>query len=355
MKKIVLILFLTLPFQMYAEAVSAKAYAKRKELLNYLRFIEPIVKNFRGDNKDGQPAEYNAPPGMEGLRVQRYNKLKNLYQEGLLYFFEQDYVNSYRRFLEAQLGMEQVLEELSQFYIERTEGMLKAAVEKKNPNNPEDRNLVDISVEYSSESRYMKNFKQERETPFTRRMYNPREFHYVTNRYTIEKNMEMGYRYLAMAKNARIDALKIENNLMKHQNLSPRHRKHRIDTYVAAINLCRDAKSNAINIYKLKYPFDNYYLFRGDSKSEATKDKDGNVVPGQPVVISGVQMDYNKNPYVDFDDRLSPVLDLRIPEQYRVDGSDAMERIHQEEIDAKIKLKWDPERRKELIKSSAAQ
>ena len=355
MKKIFAIFILTLmPFAVYAEAVSAKAYSKRVELLGYLRELEPIVKNFRGNNKDGQEAAFDAEEGKEGVRVTRYNELKNLYQEGLLYYYEGNHVNSYRRFLEAQVGMEQMLEEISQNYIERAEEMLKAAVEKKNSNNPEDRNLIDISIEFSNKTRTFNNFKTDRESPMTRRMYNPREFHYVINKYAIEKNMEYGYKFLGLAKQARIDALRIENNLMKHQKLQPQHRAYRIRQYFGAISLCRDAKTNAVNIFKLKYPYDNYYLFRSDSKSETLVDDKGNKVEGKPVVIEGVQMDYTNNPYVEFNDqKLNPALDLRIPENFRVDAADNMNLVYQEEVNTRIKLKWDPDRKKELIRSEA--
>ena len=220
MKKLAIILiFAAITPALFPEAVATKAYKKRSEVLTYLRALEPIVKNFRGNDRDGNPALYHAEPGKEGIRVVRYNELKNLYQEGMMYLYEESYVNSYRRFLEAQLGMEQMLEEISQLYVERTEEMLKASIEKKNPNDPNDRNLVDISVEYTGKSRATDKFLGKRESPFTRRMYDAKEFHYVTNRYAIEKNIELGYRFLGLAKKARIDALRIENNLMKHQKL----------------------------------------------------------------------------------------------------------------------------------------
>lgn len=162
----------------------------------YLRAVEPIVRNYKGDvpggqNQQGTAAANNqqqaGTPEQDGDRVKKYKELKRLYQEGLQYFFENNHVNAYRRFLEAQLGTEMLLEELSQYYVERTEEILKAAIEKKNPNNPEDRNLVDIAIEWSKHSFIVKDMTANREAPLTRRMYNPRDFHYVTNKYAIEK------------------------------------------------------------------------------------------------------------------------------------------------------------------------
>ncbi|XDD51482.1 hypothetical protein AB3N59_07015 [Leptospira sp. WS92.C1] len=366
MKRLILILIAIsiFPVSIFGEAVSGKAYKKRVELLLYLRAIEPIVKNYKGEVPGGQQGQdqanaggqqptatnnQNKTPEPDGDRVKKYKELKRLYQEGLQYFFENNHVNSYRRFLEAQLGMEMLLEELSQYYVERTDEILKAAIEKKNPNNPEDRNLVDIAIELSKNSFIVKDMTANRESPLTRRMYNPRDFHYVTNKYAIEKNMETGYKFLGLAKEARNNALKIEKHLEKHQKLQPSHRKHRIEHYLAAIQLCRDARANAINIFKMKYPYDNYFLFKSDAKTEAIKDDEGVPGPSETVSLSGVTYDFYQNPTLDFDNRMSPVFDKRIPDEYRRDAVDVLEKIYDDEVKNRIYLKWDPEKRKQLM------
>ncbi|MBM9501887.1 hypothetical protein JWG44_16655 [Leptospira sp. 201903071] len=362
MKRLILILIAIsiLPLSVFGEAVSSKAYKKRVELLTYLRVIEPIVRNYKGEvaggqnqqNTGTQPATGNqtgTTPEPEGDRVKKYKELKRLYQEGLQYYFENNHVNAYRRFLEAQLGTEMLLEELSQYYVERSDEILKAAIEKKNQNNPEDRNLVDIAIELSKNSYIVKDMTADRESPLTRRMYNPREFHYVTNKYAIEKNMETGYKFLGLAKETRNNALKIEKHLEKHQKLQPSHRKHRIEHYLAAIQLCRDARANAINIFKLKYPYDNYFLFKSDAKTEAIKDDEGKAGPSEAVTLQGATYDFSQNPTLEYDHRMSPVFDRRIPEEYRRDAVDVLEKIFDDEVKNRIFLKWDPEKRKQLM------
>ncbi|MCG6167529.1 hypothetical protein LFX25_06820 [Leptospira sp. FAT2] len=367
MKRLILILIAIsiLPVSVFGEAVSSKAYKKRVELLVYLRAIEPLVRNYKGEVPGGQnqqgaggqtaPAnnQQGGAPEQDGDRVRKYKELKRLYQEGLQYFFENNHVNAYRRFLEAQLGTEMLLEELSQYYVERTDEILKAAIEKKNQNNPEDRNLVDIAIEWSKNSFIVRDMTANRESPLTRRMYNPRDFHYVTNKYAIEKNMETGYKFLGLAKEARNNALKIEKHLEKHQKLQPSHRKHRIEHYIAAIQLCRDARANAINIFKLKYPYDNYYLFKSDAKTEAIKDDEGKAGSSEPVVLNGVTYDFSQNPTLEYDHRMSPVFDRRIPDEYRRDAVDVLEKIYDDEVKNRIFLKWDPEKRKQLMGDKA--
>ena len=344
----ILTIFLVTSLELSAEAVSAKAYKKRVEMLTYLRALEPMVKNFPGVDKEGKPADIAPEPGKEGDRLVRYEELKRTFQEGLQYYFEQNYVSSYRRFLDAQVGTEKLLEELSQEYVERAEKMLKVAMEKKNPNNPEDKAVVDISIEYGKGSYNTKDMLEDRESPFHRRMYEPREFHYVTGKYTIENNAELGYRFLGMAKEARLDGMEIDKLLEKHQKLQPSHRKYRIEKYLGAINLARDAKFNAVNIFKMKYPYDNYYLMTSTGKSEDLKDKDGNVVPGTPVKLEGTNYDFSNNPYIKMDRRLQANFDVRVPEEFRLDYSDCRFRIHSRDTDNFVYLRYDPERRKEL-------
>ncbi|MCB1177645.1 MAG: hypothetical protein KDK36_08720, partial [Leptospiraceae bacterium] len=90
-----------------------KAYSTRVDLLRYLRTVEPIVRNYPGKNKDGKEAQLEASAGEEGDRVLKYNAIKRLFQEGVTYYYEGRYPNSYRRFLEAQVNLEQLLEEVS--------------------------------------------------------------------------------------------------------------------------------------------------------------------------------------------------------------------------------------------------
>jgi hypothetical protein len=182
MKHSILILILTLATQtmLFAESVGNKAYNKRIELLTYLRELEPMIKNFRGEDPEGKPTPIKAPEGKEGFRIKKYEELKRIFQEGLQYYFEGNYVSAYQRFLECQLGVEKVTEELSQLYVLRAEEMMKMAMERKNANNELDKALLDISIEYGRGSYFRHDVVDlPREAPFSRRMYDPKEVHYV--------------------------------------------------------------------------------------------------------------------------------------------------------------------------------
>ena len=129
-----------------------------------MRQLEPIVKNYPGNDTEGKPVTtMYAEEGKEGHRIKRYDEIKRIYQEALQYYFESNFVASYRRFLEAQIAIEKLTEEISQLYVLRAEEMMKVAMERKNPNDPLDKTVVDISIEYGRNSNVLKEMKTDRE------------------------------------------------------------------------------------------------------------------------------------------------------------------------------------------------
>lgn len=342
-----------------AQPVSNKAYHKRVELLGYLRELETIVKNYpildEKWSKDQVPEDDPQPKGrFQGDNVSRYDRIKRLFQQGMVYYYEQNYVNSYTRLLEAQLEIEQLLEDISQFYINGTEEMLKSALDRKNENDPTDKDVISISIEYGPGSKIREHQLEPREAPKIKRQYEPKEYHYVLNKYAIEQNIAMGYRKLSEAKKHRIKALKFENHLEKHQMLTPKHRKYRIESYLAVIHKCREARANALEVFKLKYPYDNYYLTAAETEEKYGKLAEGNSTEKSTLKFSEYDegkkqtteaaMRYNNNPYVDYKN-LNPVFDQRIPEEYKRDAVDLLDKVYEEEIDHNIRLKYDPETR----------
>ncbi|MCB1143007.1 MAG: hypothetical protein KDK54_12245 [Leptospiraceae bacterium] len=328
---LVLLAFLAGLTQIQASPVYSKANETRVDLLRYLRTLEPIVRNYPGKDKEGKEASFEAAEGSEGDRIAKYKAIKRLFQEGMMYYYEGRYPNSYRRFLEAQLNVENLLEDLSQLYIESTDEILKASLEKKDPKGDEangeyknatiDKDFVDISVEYGRGSDVLSSFKTDREAPAYGRLYEPREYHYAINKGKIENSVENGYKMLGEAKRAKLAALKIEQRLERHQKLQPEHRKYRIERYIDVIVKCRDARKAAFNIYQLKYANDNEYL-QTDEK----------------FTLEGEANNYRVNPYVK-EAKLHPVFDNRIPAQYRRDAVDVSGKVFIDEVNEYIKLK----------------
>jgi len=328
---IVLLTFLASLAGIHADPVMSKANETRNDLLKYLRSLEPIVRNYPGKDKEGKDAAFDAPAGSEGDRILKYNNIKRLFQEGITYYYEGRYPNAYRRFLEAQANVEQLTEDLSQIYIEGSDQILKSVLEKKDPKGDDngeyknagtDRDFVDITVEYGKGSEIIPKMKSDRESPAYSRLYDPKEYHYATEKSKIEASVESGYNQIASAKSAKLNALKIEQTLERHQKLQPVHRKFRIEKYFDVIAKCRDARKAAFNAYALKYPHDNYYL----QKDEKYK-------------MEGEPNNYRVNPFVELG-TLHPLFDNRIPAVYRRDAVDAIGQVYIDEINKQIKFKY---------------
>ncbi|MCR9142481.1 MAG: hypothetical protein NXI24_09535 [bacterium] len=324
-----------LPHPGGAYSVAEKAQIKRIELVKYLRHVKPLVYNFPCMPF---PECYKVPEGgakfQEGERVDLFKEIKRVYQEGTIYYFEGNYLNAYNRFLDTQVRIERLLEGMSQFYLDRTEQMLRDSVEKKNPNDPDDMSVVDIQVEYGPQSRKRIDFGNDRDAPLTQRRYAAKEAHWAYNKYRIEKNVEKGYEHLGLAKKARQRALMVDRNLTKNQKITPAQRKKRIEFYLGSIRMAQLAKVNAAFIYQLKYPFDNYALHNVHGFSEKGGFEERTVPK-----LEDVQMNWTENPYV-LPKKLHPAFDLSLPAEYRRDTSDAQGMLYEEEVDIVVRMRY---------------
>jgi len=321
--------------ELFPESVAEKAQQKRNEIIGYLRLIRPMVYNFPCEPfplciEDVTEADKKKPKD----RIAKYNEIKRIYQEGLVFFYERNFINAYNRFLDSQSRTDELLEGLSQSFLDRSSQMMQDSIEKKNLTNPEDMTVVDISLEFGPNSKIRRDFSEDREAPLATRRYNPRLFRYAKSKYTIEKNMEKGLEHMYLARLARKRAMTVDSNLARHQKIQPHHIKIRIEYYLDSVKMARLAKLNAENIFQLKYPYDNYALMNPNGKTEKIK-KEAGKVP----VIDGKTMNWSKNPYV-LPKKLHPVFDLRLPDKYRRDAADVRNLVFTDEVDVYIKFKF---------------
>ncbi|MCB1309529.1 MAG: hypothetical protein KDK30_15170, partial [Leptospiraceae bacterium] len=82
-----------------AFSVAEKAQAKRMELIGYMRALKPMVYNYPCDPFPACMEDLaNQEEGIEaGERIKLFNEIQRVYQEGLIYFYEGNYINSYNR------------------------------------------------------------------------------------------------------------------------------------------------------------------------------------------------------------------------------------------------------------------
>ena len=327
-----------------AFSVAEKAQKRRIEIIHYLRFMKPMIMNFPCEPFPDCYIKLKKEKKLkEAPRAAAFAEVKRVYQEGMIYFYEGQYLKAYNRFLDSQSRTEAILEGLSQHYINRTEVMLREAIEKKTEADPTDMTVVDVSIEYGPDSKKRRDFSDLRESPNTSRRYDPKEVHWAQNKWYIEQNVKKGYERLGLARKARGLALQVDKNFKKEQKITPTERQKRIEFYLAAIKLCRQAKRNAAYIYQLKYPYDNYAIFNQFGTTEA-----GRFEAETTPKIENVSMNWSKNPYV-LPKRLHPVFDLRLPAKYRRDASDSRNMVYEEEVDILIRMRYyDKEKRDKI-------
>ncbi len=330
-----LVIFLIISQKISGESVAEKATFHRNYIIATLRLVQTMAYNFPCD-----PYPECLPPDPEkkikdpGLHVTLYRKAKRTYQEGIVYFYEKNYVNAYSKFLETQGVIDKLLEYLSQQYIDRAELMLREAIEKKNPNEPTDMSVVDISIDYGPNSKQRKYFAKPMEKPVDVRNYDPRNFHWATNKYFIEQSTQVGYENLEKSKRARKLAVSLQTEVSKTKDITPDMIVKRIDYYKQSIELSRQAKKNAEFIFALKYPYDNYPLHNPFGKTEKIDEKQGEVPS-----LHGVKMNWSENPYV-LPKNLHPIFDFRVPEKWHVDTVDLRGMRFDEEFDRMIKFRY---------------
>ncbi|MBW7857746.1 MAG: hypothetical protein H3C43_05530 [Leptonema sp. (in: Bacteria)] len=318
-----------------AQSVAEKTTRQRDSLILSLRKLRPMVYNFPCDPMpECLPADAEQARKNPGENVSLYRKSKQLYQEGLIYYFEKNFVNAYSRFLESQVAMDKLLENLSQSYLDRTDYMIRAAIEKKNPNDINDMAVVDISMDFGANSKLQRDFHKDRNIQYDVRRYDPRNYHWAVNKYRIEKNMEKGYEHLGLARKARERALQLDAHLPPQEKTSIGLINRRSEIYLQVIDLCRKAKINAEFIFALKYPYENYALSNPYGKTEATDDKAGEIPS-----LHGVKMNFSQNPNV-MPKNLHPLFDFRVPQEWHRDTVDARELRYDDEIDVQLRFRY---------------
>lgn len=280
----------------FSESIIEKAKSKRIENLQYLLNLDVPLRNF--GTKDF---------GHEELTKKR-DIIKVKYASALSFYFEQNYLEAYRGFLEVQKDVEKLYEELSILYIDRTAEILKKAGEK----------VVDIEMVYSRGTGIVNDFVKDiqpareqellTEEQIKKKKEKNKLFHYTYDKRDIMKNLQLGYEYLGEAKRVRQQALNLEKWIEAKKEIDPSMRQRRIESYMAVIKLCRRGKMNGLQVFKLVNRNSIYDIQGHKYRAE----KDGDLKP---------------NFYV-YENDLDPVFDPRIPETFIVDANDSLNRVH---------------------------
>ncbi|MBS0618159.1 MAG: hypothetical protein JSR44_08220 [Spirochaetes bacterium] len=286
---IISLLFLAALSGAEAENVAEKAKYKRSEALNQIVYLEVPLRNFGSEKPE---------------LVQQYNDVKQKYSVALSFFFEDNFVQSYKLLLEVQDSLEKLYEQVSLFYIDRTNVVLQQSVKE----------ATEIEFRYNRKAPFATQaIGKEREagrrqlagkSPENKeiegRLYDPKDVHYLYDKKVMIDNIDYAYMRLGQAKLARQNAMDLEKWLEKGKPMPPTMKKSRIESYKAVIDLCRQAKVNGILVMQLNRIYDNYEL--------QTRFKDN---------------------YFMKEKRLDPVFDFAIPDDFVKDASDSRNQIHE--------------------------
>ncbi len=268
---------------LYSESVIDKAKKQRVKNLYYLIFLNTPVANF--GNAD---------------QKKEYEELKFQYGRALSLYFENNFLGAYRGFANILETIEEIYERTSLDYIDRTNEMLQEAISS----------LVEIDVKYHRSSTIIDRMLTNIEPPHEKAFYDPKEFHFTYDKRAMIGNMDNAYQLIQYAKQLRKKAIDLDKYLEEGKQISSSSRLRKVDNYQRAIELCRQAKRNALAVYQLI----NRHKIVESSRHEG-------------------------NPYLR-ERKLDPVFDTRIPEKYIVDANDALNRVHSDEISLKIDLKY---------------
>jgi len=298
----------------YSESISVQAYELRLETIGAIRMLEPAIRNFGVPPKDTKATTDKYWSTLES----QYNIAQQAYTLGLSYYYEKNFLSAMTEFKRCQVELEKILERLSQSYIDRAREILVEATGAMHPNmDKKGVSVMEISVKLGPDSQRRKYFRVNRRAPVESRFYDPKDVHLARTMQAIELNLNNGYSSIADASEARNRAITIEHSLEPHQPLRVLHRSKRIYWYTAAIEHARQAKRNGLNIFILKYPYENIphqQNLKADGKTAFNYDENAAYLPK----------------------KIHPVFDERVPEKYRRDSSDALGYIFEDEVAHKL-------------------
>lgn len=296
----ILIFFLTAGL-VFAENTAEKAKYKRAEALEQIVYLDVPLRNFGAEKPE---------------LLKQYNEVKQKYAVALSFFFEDNFIESYKIFLDVQNNLEKLYEQMSLFYIDRTNTVLQQAVKEATEIEIRFNRKAPFATQAIGKEREagVRISQDKKQTQLEKRLYDPKDVHYLYDKKIMLDNIDYAYMMLGQAKTARQKAMDLEKWLEKGKAMPPTMKKSRIESYRGAMDLCRQAKVNGIMVMQLNRIYDNYEL--------QTRFKDN---------------------YFMKEKRLNPVFDFAIPDEFAKDASDSRNAMHDQNERIMVKGE-DPEK-----------
>lgn len=253
----------------FSISTAVKADMDYKSIFKNLHFFTITIENFADE------AQKN-----------KFEEIKALFKDASAELYGQRYENALEKYNKVKENLFQLMDPIALVYLKRSKEILDSTAKP----------AFDIIIKYSKNSTFSNNFKHPFDPFKSTKNYDEKKYHFYYDSEKIENYLYNGYKTLTMAKNSYNDKdFKYLKNLEKktRTNLDSILKK-----YIAVITLCRKSKMYGIEIYKI-----------------FNDDKTGDILIKYN--IKGGQID--------------PVLDERIPDNYKIDAVDNEKMIFSEE------------------------
>ncbi|MCX7677753.1 MAG: hypothetical protein N2316_00900 [Spirochaetes bacterium] len=288
MKKLLIIVILSICALLirthgaFALSTAAKSLEEYTYLMNCLRDVRVMIENFASEEQKKKYEEIASDFKDASVSFYGHN----------FTFFDKDAKKHRRKFYLVKLKLSELLDGLAQSYISRSKEILHGV----------SKDSFNILIKFDKGG-YRKYFTKPHDPVSLvqgEKIYKSEEYHLYYDKSTIERYLNKGYKTLQDAQNIYnhpdmevVKAKKEKNDYDLH---------YMVESFLAVIKNCREAKQYGIEIYKIIRKNNIYAIQK--------KYENYNIPITSP----------------------EPIFDVRIPENYKIDANDNLQLIHSIEL-----------------------
>lgn len=279
---ILLSLIIFIPLEAFSISAAARSNKDYRLSMETLREAKPMVENFQTDDI-----------------LNKYKELQKAFQDACLDYFGRNYDSSSVKFYNLKIELMKLMENIADVYLERTKTLLAATTE--------DNGVIDIFIDYSKTGDYAKYFNGAFDPLVDIKPYNEdftaKDFHLYYEKGSIE-------RYLHGAYFNYQEAIRVKNDpiidyIKSRKKVKSDSIDYVISRYIDSVTLCRTAKQQGLEIYKVK----NYH-------------DEGSILDKYSLRKS----------------QLTPIFDDRVPDKFKVDAVDNIKLLYKVESERRNKV-----------------
>lgn len=279
---IILSLIIFIPLEAFSISAASRSNKDYRFSMETLREAKTMVENFQTDEI-----------------LNKYKELQDAFKEASLDYFGRNYDSSSVKFYNFKLELMKLMENIADIYLERTKNLLAATTE--------DNGVIDIFIDYSKTGGYSRYFNRSFDPLVDVKPYNEdftaKDFHLYYEKASIESYLHGAYFNYQEAIRVRNDP--VIEYIKSRKKIKSDSIDYVITRYVGSVLLCRTAKKQGLEIYKIK----NYH--------------------DEGVILDKYSLRKSQ---------LTPIFDDRIPEKFKVDAVDNLKLLYKVETERRKKV-----------------